>query len=578
MTKEERLQELRKRKAYRRETELEDREENVGEAISPTEETLRLKKSHKTSAKATKVTKRNKLFSMSPITPKRKIKETMFIDEWHDACEVLPDSGEDVWFIFDEQIKVGVYEPIQRIFCMADGFGAELKDVRQWKYVGVEKQFLRYPKEHQVIACSVVGYPCLVTGIFTDHCIDEETYNETSAVILDEDYKGLDKAVDWKRVSYWYNFTEEPFVILDPVGDSILTVFPDTQTVIKDKTGVVIDSDDCCNSDDCSLDNSETSDLYITDSNKAEVLLVSDTMSQIKKASDKNKENSYQDTIKESDAGSFIDSVNSTVESAIKDATGNYDELKTQAGIGIKKGEETVRQAIDSYTSKKESTNMDKIYKVTEAQMNIITDYNLKENVKDWYTETYPTDDLGEEIRSDLTFQDVFDCLDSYENIYSCLEVYDSIVRERVFSKLAELIDSDYDYIYNQWLSSDENKPFVKDNSNIEIEYPNDEEEEVTEEQLNKMAKVFGLDSEFEKINKESEATKNRILTALDKAFKDFKIDLENIVNDSTSKEDTDENLDECIKNKVGSIKNNLSSLPNDLQESVISYLTKKSV
>ena len=32
--------------------------------------------------------------------------------------------------------------------------------------------------------------------------------------------------------------------------------------------------------------------------------------------------------------------------------------------------------------------------------------------------------------------------------------VYDSLVRERIFEKLAEIIGTDYDYIYDQWVKS----------------------------------------------------------------------------------------------------------------------------
>lgn len=72
--------------------------------------------------------------------------------------------------------------------------------------------------------------------------------------------------------------------------------------------------------------------------------------------------------------------------------------------------------------------------------------------VKEWYQEMYPTDDLGERINDDITFYDVFECLDNYGNIYDFLGVGDSVVRERVFNELAQIMGVDYDYIYEQWL------------------------------------------------------------------------------------------------------------------------------
>ena len=78
----------------------------------------------------------------------------------------------------------------------------------------------------------------------------------------------------------------------------------------------------------------------------------------------------------------------------------------------------------------------------------------LKLNVKEWYRGEYPTDDLGEEIKDTVTFEDIFEALDNYRDIYNEIGVTDSLVRERIFEKLAELMEVDYDYVYDQWLRS----------------------------------------------------------------------------------------------------------------------------
>lgn len=79
----------------------------------------------------------------------------------------------------------------------------------------------------------------------------------------------------------------------------------------------------------------------------------------------------------------------------------------------------------------------------------------LKLNVKEWYRGEYSTDDLVEEIKDTVTFEDVFEALDNYEDIYEVIgNGIDSIVRERIFNKLATLMEVDYDYIYEQWLKS----------------------------------------------------------------------------------------------------------------------------
>ena len=72
--------------------------------------------------------------------------------------------------------------------------------------------------------------------------------------------------------------------------------------------------------------------------------------------------------------------------------------------------------------------------------------------IKAWYTSKYPNDDLGRELISGVTFTNLFTALDTYKDIYEVLGVGDSIIRERVFSKLAEVMNVDYEYIYSQWL------------------------------------------------------------------------------------------------------------------------------
>lgn len=80
---------------------------------------------------------------------------------------------------------------------------------------------------------------------------------------------------------------------------------------------------------------------------------------------------------------------------------------------------------------------------------------NENSKVKEWYMETYSTDLEGNNIKGDITFYDVFYALDRYKDIYETIGDVDSIVRERIFQKLAEIMGVDYDYIYEQWLLSE---------------------------------------------------------------------------------------------------------------------------
>lgn len=74
--------------------------------------------------------------------------------------------------------------------------------------------------------------------------------------------------------------------------------------------------------------------------------------------------------------------------------------------------------------------------------------------VKNWYIKNYPTDDLGKEINDNLSFWSFYTYLFQGVNVYSVLGVGDSIVRERVFEKLAEILGVQYDYIYKLWLKT----------------------------------------------------------------------------------------------------------------------------
>jgi hypothetical protein len=73
-------------------------------------------------------------------------------------------------------------------------------------------------------------------------------------------------------------------------------------------------------------------------------------------------------------------------------------------------------------------------------------------NIREYYVEAFPTDELGDEINPSATFEVLVDVLNNYGDVYQYIGVRDSIVRERCFEKLSELTNTEYDVIYDLWL------------------------------------------------------------------------------------------------------------------------------
>ena len=75
--------------------------------------------------------------------------------------------------------------------------------------------------------------------------------------------------------------------------------------------------------------------------------------------------------------------------------------------------------------------------------------------IKDWYHETYPTDPCWEDMHDENNFLDLYNCLNNGNEVYYCLfngTGMDSLVRERCFQQLAELMHCEYGVVYDQWL------------------------------------------------------------------------------------------------------------------------------
>ena len=72
--------------------------------------------------------------------------------------------------------------------------------------------------------------------------------------------------------------------------------------------------------------------------------------------------------------------------------------------------------------------------------------------IREFYLERYPTDDLGLELNETPTFAGLLNQLIVGGDVYRYIGVADSVIRERLFERLAEELNVKYDYVYNLWL------------------------------------------------------------------------------------------------------------------------------
>jgi hypothetical protein len=74
-------------------------------------------------------------------------------------------------------------------------------------------------------------------------------------------------------------------------------------------------------------------------------------------------------------------------------------------------------------------------------------------NIKEYYMNKYPQDELGVELNENATFTGLVTHLFGDMDVYNYIGVGDSLVRERLFEELAKQLNKPYDYVYQLWLS-----------------------------------------------------------------------------------------------------------------------------
>lgn len=73
--------------------------------------------------------------------------------------------------------------------------------------------------------------------------------------------------------------------------------------------------------------------------------------------------------------------------------------------------------------------------------------------IREYYLETFPSDTLGLELNETPTFSGLLNQLITNGDVYRYIGVTDSVIRERLFEKLSEELEVEYNYVYNLWMN-----------------------------------------------------------------------------------------------------------------------------
>ena len=84
--------------------------------------------------------------------------------------------------------------------------------------------------------------------------------------------------------------------------------------------------------------------------------------------------------------------------------------------------------------------------------------HQLDAHLRDWHKLNCPWDDIWRVMRHNTTFRDLLRYIERGGDVYNVIFFPgegDSIVRERLFNALAEMLGVDYDAVYYAWLGTE---------------------------------------------------------------------------------------------------------------------------
>lgn len=122
------------------------------------------------------------------------------------------------------------------------------------------------------------------------------------------------------------------------------------------------------------------------------------------------------------------------------------------AGWSSGKETEELKASLEVIRTKADEMITDISEKLKELEKEKSVDLNS--DISAWYAAEFSDDEMKDEIYTGISFQQLNDMLSS-NDLYSIIGVDDTVVRERCFSKLAELMQVDYSVIYDMWLNAE---------------------------------------------------------------------------------------------------------------------------
>ena len=158
-------------------------------------------------------------------------------------------------------------------------------------------------------------------------------------------------------------------------------------------------------------------------------------------------------------AKKFVDDNKRYTKMADGGKTQGYDDKKDES-LGMTRGKLSLKDFVGNRKQKEHARRDDARFEERGkmdhggymADGGAVSTRELNKKIKSWYMKTYPTDDMGKDIRDEITFKSLWNMMHQGYDVYEVLDVYDSVVRERVFEKLSQILGVDYDVVYNKWL------------------------------------------------------------------------------------------------------------------------------